>query len=101
VSYVAIGLFGGAVAALFAAFPKELVMAVAGLALLGTIGNGLAAAVRDESEAESLSTARADVAVPVLAVPLVQVRSSPQPRPARDEIFSASQTAKPRKSRCW
>ena len=50
VFYVAIGLFGGAVAALFAAFPKELVMAVAGLALLGTIGNGLAAAVRDESD---------------------------------------------------
>lgn len=52
VFYVAIGLFGGAVAALFAAFPKELVMAVAGLALLGTIGNGLAAAARDEADRE-------------------------------------------------
>jgi benzoate membrane transport protein len=42
------GIFGATVGALFAAFPKELVMAVAGLALLNTIGTGLAAAVREE-----------------------------------------------------
>lgn len=53
VFYVVIGLFGGAVAALFAAFPKELVMAIAGLALLGTIGGGLAAALRDETDREA------------------------------------------------
>lgn len=53
VFYVLIGLFGSAVAALFAAFPKELVMTVAGLALLGTIGNGLVAAVRDEGDREA------------------------------------------------
>ncbi len=47
--YVLIGLFGGAVAGLFAAFPRELVLAIAGLALLGTIGNGLAAALKEES----------------------------------------------------
>ena len=41
------------VAALFAAFPKELIMAIAGLALLGTIGNSLAAALREESEREA------------------------------------------------
>jgi benzoate membrane transport protein len=49
VLYVLIGLFGGAVAGLFAAFPRELVLAIAGLALLGTIGNGLAAALKEES----------------------------------------------------
>lgn len=47
VIYVLIGLFGGAVAGLFAAFPRELVLAIAGLALLGTIGNGLAAALKE------------------------------------------------------
>jgi len=49
VLYVLIGLFGGAVAGLFAAFPRELVLAIAGLALLGTIGNGLAAALKEEA----------------------------------------------------
>ena len=37
---------------MFAAFPRELVVAVAGLALVNTIGGGLAAAVRDETERE-------------------------------------------------
>jgi len=46
--YTALGLAGGAVAGLLAAFPKELVAAVAGLALLGTIAGGLAAALKDE-----------------------------------------------------
>jgi benzoate membrane transport protein len=49
VFYVVIGLFGAAVAGLFAAFPRELVLAIAGLALLGTVGNGLAAALKEES----------------------------------------------------
>jgi len=49
VFYVLVGLFGGAVAGLFAAFPRELVLAIAGLALLATIGNGLAAALQEES----------------------------------------------------
>ncbi|MDT9000087.1 benzoate/H(+) symporter BenE family transporter [Paucibacter sp. APW11] len=46
--YLAVGLAGGAVVGLLAAFPRELVAAVAGLALLGTIGGGLAAALKDE-----------------------------------------------------
>ena len=52
VFYVVVGLFGATVAALFAAFPKELILAIAGIALLGTIGNSLAAALRDESDRE-------------------------------------------------
>ena len=51
--YVVIGIFGAAVTSLLAAFPKELVAAIAGLALLGTIGSGLAAAVKDESHREA------------------------------------------------
>ena len=51
--YLVIGVFGAAVTSLLAAFPKELVAAIAGLALLGTIGAGLAAAVQDESHREA------------------------------------------------
>ena len=51
--YILIGLFGAAVAAVFAALPRELVLAIAGLALFGTIGNGLAAATARENEREA------------------------------------------------
>jgi benzoate membrane transport protein len=50
--YLVVGLFGATVAALFAAFPKELIVAIAGIALIGTIANSLAAAMREESERE-------------------------------------------------
>ena len=53
VLYVATGLLGGAVVGLIAAFPKELVLALAGLALLSTIGSGLAVAMKDEGEREA------------------------------------------------
>jgi benzoate membrane transport protein len=48
VFYTALGLAGGAVVGLLAAFPRELVAAVAGLALLGTIAGALAVALKDE-----------------------------------------------------
>src|SRR5690606_35855159 len=50
--YIAMGLLGGAVAGVLAAFPPALVMGVAGLALLGTIGGGLATALRDDRHRE-------------------------------------------------
>jgi benzoate membrane transport protein len=50
--YMLTGLFGATIGALFAAFPKELVLAIAGFALLGTIGNGLASALNREGERE-------------------------------------------------
>jgi benzoate membrane transport protein len=53
VFYIVVGLFGATVAALFAAFPRELIAAIAGIALLATIGNSMAAALRDESEREA------------------------------------------------
>ena len=49
-----IGVFGAAVTSLLAAFPKELVAAIAGLDLLGTIGAGVAAAVKDEVHREAV-----------------------------------------------
>ncbi|MBD2059769.1 benzoate/H(+) symporter BenE family transporter [Oculatella sp. FACHB-28] len=52
VFYLIIGLFGGTVGSIFAAFPQELVLAIAGLALLGTIGNGLLTALIQEKERE-------------------------------------------------
>jgi benzoate membrane transport protein len=52
VFYLLVGLFGATVGALFAAFPRELVAAIAGLALFGTIGGGLANALRDDAERE-------------------------------------------------
>jgi benzoate membrane transport protein len=51
--YVVIGLLGGAFIGILLSFPKELIAAIAGLALLGTIGNGLAVAVNDESHREA------------------------------------------------
>jgi benzoate membrane transport protein len=53
VFYLVVGLFGATVAALFTALPRELIVAIAGMALLGTIGNSLAAALREESEREA------------------------------------------------
>lgn len=50
--YVAVGLAGGAVAGLLQAFPKELVAAIAGIALLGSIGGGLSTALADERHRE-------------------------------------------------
>jgi benzoate membrane transport protein len=53
VFYIAVGLLGGAVVGLLAAFPRELVLAVAGLALLGTIASGLSAAMKDETQRDA------------------------------------------------
>ncbi len=51
--YIVIGLFGAAVTGVLTAFPRELVVAVAGLALLGGIGGGLAVAVKDDTHREA------------------------------------------------
>ena len=50
--YVVIGIFGATVGALILALPRELVLAIAGFALLGTIGSGLASALAKESDRE-------------------------------------------------
>jgi benzoate membrane transport protein len=51
--YVVIGLFGAAITSVLTAFPKELVAAIAGMALLGTIGGALSAALQHEPHREA------------------------------------------------
>ena len=53
VFYLLIGLGGGAVVGLMAAFPRALVVAVAGLALLGTIAGALASALAVEKHRDA------------------------------------------------
>jgi benzoate membrane transport protein len=51
--YVVIGIFGAAVTGVLTAFPRELVVGIAGLALLGSIGAGLHTALQDEQHREA------------------------------------------------
>jgi benzoate membrane transport protein len=51
--YIVVGLAGGAVVGLLQAFPRELVLVVAGLALLATIAGGLAAALKDDKHRDA------------------------------------------------
>jgi benzoate membrane transport protein len=51
--YCVIGLFGAAVTGVLTAFPRELILAVAGLALLSSIGGGLALAMHDDAHREA------------------------------------------------
>ena len=53
VFYLVIGLAGGAVVGVLQAFPRELVLAIAGLALLGTIAGGLASALQSEKHRDA------------------------------------------------
>jgi len=52
VFYIAVGLFGATVVAGFAALPGELVLAIAGFALFGTIGSSLVLALSNDRERE-------------------------------------------------
>ncbi|AIY40867.1 Benzoate transport protein [Collimonas arenae] len=51
--YLLVGVFGATVCALFAAFPQELVLAIAGLALFGTIANSLTMAMANDVQREA------------------------------------------------
>jgi benzoate membrane transport protein len=51
--YVVIGIFGAAITGVLTAFPVELVAAIAGLALLGTISSAMTAALQDEANREA------------------------------------------------
>jgi benzoate membrane transport protein len=53
VIYIIIGVMAGTVTSLFAAFPKELVVAIAGLALVGAVTSSLQKAMSVEKEKES------------------------------------------------
>ena len=51
--YALAGLFGASLVALFAALPKSLLLSVAAIALFGSIGNGLQAALHNAEEREA------------------------------------------------
>ena len=51
--YIAIGWVGAAVTGVLLAFPSALVLAIAGLALLGSIGGGLHTALKDDAHREA------------------------------------------------
>ncbi|MGO4412517.1 benzoate/H(+) symporter BenE family transporter [Cupriavidus sp. KB_39] len=53
IGYLVAGIMAASIAALFAAFPKALVVAVAAFALLGSIANGLTVAMQAPAERES------------------------------------------------
>ncbi|SDC15575.1 benzoate membrane transport protein [Cupriavidus sp. YR651] len=53
IGYLTMGVMAASIAALFAAFPKALVVAVAAFALLGSIANGLTVAMQTPAERES------------------------------------------------
>ena len=53
VFYLTLGVLGATVTALFAAFPTELVLTIAGLALLATIASSLNVAMKTEGQRES------------------------------------------------
>ena len=53
VLYLVVALFAAPLAAFFVALPKELVMTIAGLALLPTIGRGLFTALADEAQRDA------------------------------------------------
>ncbi|EPF75654.1 benzoate/H(+) symporter BenE [Acinetobacter rudis] len=51
--YILGGLFAGSIVMLFSLLPKELVAALAGLALLGAIGTNIAVAMRDDAHRDA------------------------------------------------
>jgi len=51
--YVVVGLFGATIMGALLAFPKPLVVAIAGLALLSTVANALNTALQDSTEREA------------------------------------------------
>jgi benzoate membrane transport protein len=53
VFYLIVGMFGSTLVAVFAGLPKELVAAVAGVALFGALANGLTGAMADPQHRES------------------------------------------------
>lgn len=48
VCYAVVGIFGATIVALFNAFPRELILAIAGFGLLGTITNALTTALHEQ-----------------------------------------------------
>ncbi|BCU64815.1 hypothetical protein F941_01566 [Acinetobacter bouvetii DSM 14964 = CIP 107468] len=103
--YILGGLFAGSIVMLFSLLPKELVAALAGLALLGAIGTNVSVAMKDESERDAalitflatasgmhflgLSSVFWGICIGIIAHLLL---SKPKPEPAVPNSISLSQT---------
>ncbi|MCW8039624.1 MULTISPECIES: benzoate/H(+) symporter BenE [Acinetobacter] len=103
--YILGGLFAGSIVMLFSLLPKELVAALAGLALLGAIGTNVSVAMKDESERDAalitflatasgmhflgLSSVFWGICIGIIAHLLL---SKPKPEPAVTNAISLSQT---------
>lgn len=103
--YILGGLFAGSIVMLFSLLPKELVAALAGLALLGAIGTNVSVAMKDESERDAalitflatasgmhflgLSSVFWGICIGIIAHLLL---SKPKPEPAVPNTISLSQT---------
>lgn len=103
--YILGGLFAGSIVMLFSLLPKELVAALAGLALLGAIGTNVSVAMKDESERDAalitflatasgmhflgLSSVFWGICIGIIAHLLL---SKPKPEPAVTNAISPSQT---------
>ena len=90
--YLLTGLLGATVASLFAALPQALIMAIAGLALLGTLGHSLHQALQPDLDREAaiitfLVTASGVQAVSPMARALASARES-------RELYSMYETLK-------
>jgi len=51
--YLIFGIFGATIVSFFAIFPSELIIVITGLALFGSIGSSLTAAMQEENKKEA------------------------------------------------
>lgn len=104
--YLLLGIFGATLVSIFSAFPKELIAALAGLALFAAIAGALAGsmAVPDDREAAlvtflvtasgmsflGLSAAFWGLIFGLFAHLLLKARRAPQATPEREEVLDAN-----------
>ncbi|MEG0481850.1 MAG: benzoate/H(+) symporter BenE [Acinetobacter sp.] len=106
--YILGGLFAGSIVMLFSLLPKELVAALAGLALLGAIATNISVAMRNESQREAalitflatasgmhflgLSSVFWGICIGVIAHLVLTKKTPTTPPPIKAELKSAQTT---------
>ncbi|WP_089604917.1 benzoate/H(+) symporter BenE [Acinetobacter piscicola] len=106
--YILGGLFAGSIVMLFSLLPKELVAALAGLALLGAIATNISVAMKNESQREAalitflatasgmhflgLSSVFWGICIGVIAHLVLTKKTPTTPQPIKTELKSAQTT---------
>lgn len=106
--YILGGLFAGSIVMLFSLLPKELVAALAGLALLGAIATNISVAMKNESQREAalitflatasgmhflgLSSVFWGICIGVIAHLVLTKKTPTTPQPIKAELKSAQTT---------